>query len=326
MALNLTELQQKADRVIHNADEVIRKWRDLTIAPPQDVTVEYYDPNGNLVRETIPNYRKQMANLLQDKRNIATYYAPAPITTEQELRDFINNIPYAGRGVGELAGNVVLTQDLIVGDGKHILLSVTTGSITFKAYTDPADGTVKIPRILIEDNSYVRLIVPGSNGVPPNPLFSIDFSAVDLVNSSVSTNILRTSLFVVVHSQLRFEYVSPKLTFASDTTLVDLSADPQFKLVVIARSALQLVSPWTDSAGTKRYGYIRLNSSAHQPFHVIATASSFYAGVRLADANGNDLYVDATGNRTPINWANHVGGVVRDANGVPRNIIAPYIL
>ncbi len=326
MALNLAELQQKADRVIHNADEVIRKWRDLTIAPPQDVTVEYYDRNGNLVRETIPNYRKQLDQLLLDKRNIATYYAPAPITTEQELRDFINNIPHAGRGVGELAGNVVLTQDLIIGNGKKVYLKITTGSITFKAYADPGDGTVKIPRILIEGNSYVHLAVWGSNGVPPNPLLSIDFSAVDLVNSSVSTDVLRTSLFVVVHSYLRFEYVSPELTFASDTTLVDLSADPKLKLAVIARSALQLASSWTDSAGTKRYGYIRVNSPTHQPFHIITTATSFYAGVRLADANGSDLYVDANGNKTGINWANHVGGVVRDANGVPRNIVSPHIL
>ncbi len=64
MALNLTELQQKADRNLTNLDNVIRAWREFLTSPPGQVLVEYLDAQGVLQTQAIDNKEKIKADLL----------------------------------------------------------------------------------------------------------------------------------------------------------------------------------------------------------------------------------------------------------------------
>ena len=70
MSFNFSQLQQSVDRLLINSSEAINKLVDLTIAPARDVTVQYYDRNGNLVTQTTPNLMKVL-NTVQ--ANINSY-------------------------------------------------------------------------------------------------------------------------------------------------------------------------------------------------------------------------------------------------------------
>jgi len=61
--MNLTELQQKVDRLIFNIAEQNRRAYQLFYDPnPQDVILPQLDENGNLVNVTIPNRAKILAD------------------------------------------------------------------------------------------------------------------------------------------------------------------------------------------------------------------------------------------------------------------------
>lgn len=68
MSFNFSQLQQSVDRLLINSSEAINKLVDLSIAPASDVTVQYYDRNGNLVTQTTPNMMKVL-NTVQTNIN-----------------------------------------------------------------------------------------------------------------------------------------------------------------------------------------------------------------------------------------------------------------
>lgn len=68
MSFNFSQLQQSVDRLLINSSEAISKLVDLSIAPAGDVTVQYYDKNGDLVTQTTPNMMKVL-NTVQTNIN-----------------------------------------------------------------------------------------------------------------------------------------------------------------------------------------------------------------------------------------------------------------
>lgn len=59
MSLNLAELQQKVDRLLHNVTDQLKNHFELFYSPtPADINLEQYDQEGNLESLTVPNYTK----------------------------------------------------------------------------------------------------------------------------------------------------------------------------------------------------------------------------------------------------------------------------
>ena len=66
MAFNYSELQQKLDRYFHNSSVAIDKWLEFVTEPAKDVTVEYYDSQGNLKTVAFPNRAKLVNQFIAD--------------------------------------------------------------------------------------------------------------------------------------------------------------------------------------------------------------------------------------------------------------------
>jgi len=120
MALNLAELQQKADRVIHNADEFVRKWIEFISAPAGNVTLEYYDQNGNLQTVSFPNRNKLVQDFIANAGSVMTktFYVDqtngsdsndgsqnAPFKTLQKA---VNSVPVGGKAIIYIVGSYLL--------------------------------------------------------------------------------------------------------------------------------------------------------------------------------------------------------------------------
>lgn len=70
MSFNFSELQQKADRVIHNADEAVRGLSRLA-TDSNPVQIQLYDQDGNLIThnvETIPMQQAKVDSFIANAR------------------------------------------------------------------------------------------------------------------------------------------------------------------------------------------------------------------------------------------------------------------
>lgn len=318
MGFNFGELQQIALRVLHNADEAIRKWISMTLAPPQDVTVEYYDRNGNLITETLPNYRKQLQTLLNDKKNLP-YLDAGYVTTEQELRDALQNIPHAGWGVVRVNTPIVITSNITLGSGRGCFLVLEDGGqLIFKAYVDTTTATKKLPRINVMDSSY--LVVTVRQSILSEPVLGVDLSAVASATEPWNAWIGDRSIFLVVHSDLRIDS-----GLSTDTTsnkiLIDLSADSALYLVHVARASFFFSAGYNSGASR---GAVKLAdvTTPHKFIHVDSHARLTLTPL-ISDAAGT--ITDPSGVYTP-----YTSGIiyydVATNTLVPRNVLSGQIL
>lgn len=138
MALNLAELQQKADRVIHNADEFVRKWMEFIAAPAGTVTLEYYDRNGNLKTVSFSNRNKLVQDFIANVNSVMVKEvyvdgingndgndgsANSPFAT---IKKAVESTPYGAFViVNFLTGGVYdITQNIDVGTRKVIFRNI----------------------------------------------------------------------------------------------------------------------------------------------------------------------------------------------------------
>ena len=119
MAINFTEVQQKLDRVLNNAGEIVRNLWKLHFDPtPQDITTSVYDEFGNLQTVSIPNVAKWRNTIWADAQSAMykIFYvdarngsdttgdgsANAPFKT---IAKAVNSLPHGGLGIIYLANN-----------------------------------------------------------------------------------------------------------------------------------------------------------------------------------------------------------------------------
>ena len=180
MALNLAELQQKADRVIHNADEFVRKWVEFLSAPAGTVTLEYYDRNGNLQTVSFSNRNKLVQDFIESVNNamIKNFYVEAingndtndgslnaPFKTPKKA---IDSIPVGGVGVVRLLSDVELTEDISI-RRKHVVI-----------VGEGAPRTINVRAVNVTDNNGVVV----GTGIP----------MIRLLGGSSSINFLRLAV------------------------------------------------------------------------------------------------------------------------------------
>jgi len=315
---SINDVIQYAIRNLKNAGEIVWKFYEFTLGDPKDVPFEVYDKNGNLIRRTLPNYRKQLRTLLQDKKNLP-FFNGGNITTEQELGDFVNNIPERGRGEAKITAPITLTRPLYIGNGKHVSLIIDTdsgGKITFKAFE--VNGVKRLPAIQVDSHSYLHIHIRGN---PQTPVFDVDLSGVNPATPWNSWSGRRV-MFLIVHSEVRMECGG--VTSASDKVIAELSNDPQIGFAHIARSRLFINAAWRGSDGKIYNGYIRIaDTTTPQEIMKVGSYAEFGLGIRIADSSGNDLFLDTNGNKLAVQWRTFFGGIVYDANPprVARNVI-----
>ena len=317
MALNLSELMQTATRTLHNSVEAIRKWVDMTLAPPKDITIELYDQNGNLVTETLPNYRKQLQTLLGDKKNLPFLDGGYAINA-QELANFLANIPIAGHGIIRINTPIVVDRDLVLGSARSCYLVIEDGGqLIFHAYEDTTTNTKKLRRFRVDGDSYFMVSIHQTTIA--EPVFGVDLSPVANSTAPWDSWKANRSMFVIIHSELRIE-TGGASDIVDNRTIVDLSADASLLFSYIARGRSYIGFSYNNG----NVGVFKLaDTTTPQKILNIDHRANVTLSGRISDSLGN--VTNPLGTYTP-----YVSGIVyydtSTVTLVPRNVLSAQTL
>ena len=137
-------LQQAANRNIHNWDEAIRKWQEFITAPAGQVSMQYYDRNGNLQTVVFDNKNKLIQDFITNVNSAMnkTFYVDAingndlndgsqtaPFKT---LKKAVDSVPAGGFAEIVLLSNVELANEAgsIWFNRKQILLNLNGNTLS----------------------------------------------------------------------------------------------------------------------------------------------------------------------------------------------------
>ena len=313
MGINITEIAQKVLDNNTNAANVFRKMYDLHYNPnPLDVPFEYIDENGNKVTTTIKNQAGFRKKVWDDVGGALgqfnkTFYVDAtngddnntgasdsPFKTLQKACD---SVPVGGFGLIQLLSDY---NDIFNANFKKIQIVVNSEKI----WTIPMGSTCNITGSQVLITNYGQLIVDRGDGSDINGNNYSGFLSTNFENSSTLSR--TTSLYLVNNSNKNS--ISPVVRIDSDRALF----------------------------GSRTYGAnqnIQLNCSIYN----IYTNGDFIldgnlmvlnsgSGILQWNTYGTDTtlnVVDSGGNAVDIKTK--IAGIIKDSNGVPRNIISNIV-
>lgn len=320
MAINFAEIQQKLDRVLSNAGEIVRNLWKLHFDPnPQDVLTEIYDENGNLRQVSIPNLAKWRDTVWRDAQSAMskTFYVDqvngsdttgdgSQVSPFQTIDKAISSVPSGGSVEINVLGDYIVDSD--INTRRRNVYLILRGALRFTVRTTTVDsGTYayingfiindSLLRILIESNYNGKIIIePNNTGITNFTPFG---KAAFKTASYGSLSSLKIDIFtrvdnyhpIEIHSGYLFSFFHwDYLRFRTDISISGHYRGRN-RGIVIASTAL---------------GLINLPDGAPASIH---------------------LYYDG-------GWQNERGygikpkiaGIVRDANGVPRNVISNLVL
>jgi len=293
-------------------------YNNLFDSTPKDVQIDLKDTNGNVVTKTIANRGKFKQQLWDDVGGALgqfnkTFYVDATNGNDtndgssaypfKTIKKACDSVPVGGVGNITILGDYTLQQDIGI-QYKHINLT-PKGTLTFPWFAT--------------DATYA-----GIHGITLHSS-SIYFYIDSKVNGKVvvlGNNTGKTSINPVYSSALR---VSETAEYGHIKFMLWAFQD-NYNPIIIRDGALVSISQWSINrpdllsiaisghyTGTNRS--IQVNSGAYL-VNFESTPSSFYY-------NYNGGLTDLLGNSININSV--VTGVIKDSNGVPRNIISNMV-
>ena len=303
---NFSELQQKADRNIHNWDEAIRKWVDFLTAPAGDTTIEYYDPNGNLIQTSVPNRNKLVQDFIADTSKVLRkiYFVDK---NGSGNNDGSSTFPFATIATAINSAPNGATVDIYVKEGQtHII-----------------DSTIYITNKKVRILSWAANTVQDPNGSPTAPVATspiIQFTDdgnnlvgnIKLDNSALFIGGWDRSVIVEVGSS------NVDITGVAVGGEVPYGGFASNSIFGIAHSA---VSKAYAILSDVRFKHLRSTT------FTVNRADKILFGVGYGTTIINDsanTYSDSAGNILTL--AQIIAGIIRDANGTPRNVLCNTVL
>ena len=327
---NFSELQQKADRVIHNADELVRKWMEFIAAPAGTVTLEYYDRNGNLQMVTFSNRNKLVQDFIANTNSVMskTIYVDQlngndgndgslnnPVAT---INKAVSMIPAGGRGV------IVVQGDYDVSNST----ALETVLIYDKSIEIRLNGTLRVG--WTQDQSgrdvltFIVIVVNGNVAFRLGNV-TVTNGTIEILDRTTTNNIYgpRQALIhcghggissVTVDAQIADNTVMTPLILGKDAHLIQAQAWSYRKPTLMA-VAVEFYCPTTGSTVVVNdptvSAIVQLN-----PWSTTPTSLHWYfSGVALQDAAGNALtpnqviqgiIYDSTATTVPVNVTSNV--------------------
>jgi len=301
MAFNFEEIAQKQDRLLANISEQNRKAYEMFYSPtPTDVVLPQYDENGTLGTVTIPN-RAKIKNQMWDDVGAAIGQFNRYLYVDgvngndtgsgtaadpfKTLKKAVDSVPVGGRAVIYAIGDITCSSDTPI---------VITGKIIIlMAHTSTPNATIRFlvtsataPITLYESGSLIiRLNTSYENAYDTTMRWCILCSANSYVG--IDNNLQATS----VAGQLVRSVMS-----------VGSNVYPFY----VKASSIQI-----DNAD------ITFGTNAQLCAFSLVSASLFGFYMASTTING------AT--PTGADVAANVSGIVKDVNGVPRNITSNII-
>lgn len=311
MSFNFSELQQSVNRLLLNSSEAINKWRDFVLTPAGDIQVQYYNSQGQLVTETLPNRAKLFNQLLNDAKQIMekTVYVNQSTGDDNNdgtqnrpfktLQKAVDSVPAGGLVSIYIQGDYVLTSDVLV-SGKKTVNIYLDGKLTTEWHI--VNQTVaSVYNIQLIGNSIVQ-VFSCSNAVSYQ--FEIPSRPSNMQGLTLSST---AGLFYVL-----------------DTRIGNILIRPQDSVqhnVSIAEGSL-IVNSW----GVGKFSIILLNSNGSITLgnnaFLVNLASAGVATCKLSLAGS----ITKGGSTVNPPYTSLFGGIIRDTNNVPRNIISNYVL
>lgn len=295
MAIDIQGLNDNLLKASKNYDEAVRKWVDLALAPAKDVPIEYYDPDGNLIQTTVPNRAKLFNDLLVNVNSAMyrTYYVDA--VNGNDGNDGSQTAPF---------------QTI-----KKAIDSVPAGGVVTIYLHDTSPHSI-LSNILT--NNKILIFAKHPNATTNPKVIFKSFT------STIGTTLYNSNYSIIVYnSRLYSTYIDFEVEAPADPTLPYASNARGFHM----SGSDVLVTYSNVSGGGLCIFSSRDNNGAFLLFNCSVTINAGY----LIDTNHgtmrfasyNTTYVDSTGaTLSPP----PVSGLVKDANGTPRNVVSNIVL
>lgn len=312
MAINFAEIQQKLDRVLSNAGEIVRNLWKLHFDPnPQDVLTEIYDENGNLRQVSIPNLAKWRDTVWRDAQSAMskTFYVDAVNGSDttgdgsatnpfKTIKKAIDSVPVGGYATINLkSGQVHKITSLIF---------VLNKTLFFQTWN--ADWQNLANNAWIENTSFIS---PDDNANRTNGFIlrngAIYFNWVNIRTANYADNTKPLSIWEGLFR--RWDLVSVRVNFFK--SIIELG---DTNLVRTATGSHNMVDLYfwfciIKQVGPNRAGLIILNEAGN---------------VSIADV-GSSITLQ---NGTTGTMSNLIGGqIVRGATtNIPLNFVTNFVL
>ena len=301
MGINITEIGQKVLDNNTNAANVFRKMYDLYYnSNPLDVPFEYIDENGKKVTTTIKNqagFRKKVwddvgSALGQFNR---TFYVDAENGDDNNTG--ASDSPFktikkavASTPIGGVVSIALLASDNYISDD----ILVVNKMIYFIDKTNSGDANLTFDTYTDADgNILFKQIQLNSSYLNVS---SIKITSNNTTNTQMSTIFYKTSPFLFASGFNQITGYNPTINLVADALITIYPNTGVFGSLGIFGCSVD---------GTIYKGVIQLLSGA-------SCNLLFSSSTNNAD--------DGNGNTTPL-----INGIVKDSNGVPRNVISNIV-
>ena len=304
---NFSELQQKADKVLFNADEAIRKWVDFIQAPYGNVNFQYYDQNGNLQNVTFPNRTKIVQDFMTNVNSALTKTFYVDSINGDDANDGSSTAPFATikKAINSVPNNGI--ADIYIKEGQtHII-----------------DSNIYMIRKRVRILSWASNLTQDPNGTASAPV------ATSPIIQAVDDGTKLLGGFYLDNSVLYLGGWDRSVILEIGSSNVDVAGGFIGSEVPFGGFASLGTFGIAHSTVSKAYAYLsstRFNQLRATTFTVNTSSGLLFTvgyGTTIFNVS-QSTFLDGTGNALSI--GSLISGVVKDANGVPRNVLINEVI
>ncbi len=293
MTIDIQGLNEKTLQVLHNSDEFVRRWIEFISAPAGTVNLEYYDENGNVQTVAFSNRNKLVQDFI------------ANVSSAMSKTFYVDAVNGDDNNDGSYAAPFATSQKAVD--------SVPSGGVAEVFFLSDYVLDSAVEKINSENKKiYLHGQTTANLTIKQNTNENvIRGSGIFIISSfnNVTFEFNATTSAPVFWSTFRYHgEASSKLLYVEFTNCAEIvfrNNETTTTKYVAAMVDMRITSSdiITDT------GVILLSLSSG------ATSRLEVNGVTATDANG-----------ASVDIASLIANIIKDANGVPRNIVSNLIL
>ena len=318
----LIELQNQLQNLYTQLNAIQQKMYDMYYSTtPTDIQIPQINPDGTITNVTVPNHAKIKQMIWDDVGGALGQFnktvfvdsvngddtnpgtIDAPFKTVQKA---VDSIPTGGRGVINIIGDYYHNTSAIIVYNKDITF-ILKGTLTIDYYT----------RLIGTTTYYEYSFISANNS-------SIKFYLNSDYNSKIVINDVPDGVSITPYSGA-FK-VSEQVHYGNFFIQLTIKEDNYNPIIVGNNTVLFTISEWSSErpcsfnfsisgnySGTNRSIVLKQNSKIANLRHTPSNIYINYTG-GFVDENGNS-----------VDPANYIDGIVKDSNGIPRNVISNIV-
>jgi len=312
----------------NNGYNLLKKLRDIYYGGPQDVTLQWQDPDSGAIQNlTVPSFAKMRDRFISDVNSVMykTIYVDAENGSDntgdgsssapfKSLQKAIDSIPPGGQGYITIVGNYTVTESIIKVVNKSITISLS-GELHFKPIVR-VSGSYKykgVTKFIVASNSLLRIASGYSNfqiiideDYPDDWDSAMSHANGQTIFSACSSRIEIGAYNVKHNSKILVKIPAGFSLFSTSTS--DWYFSPR---------AIHSIFSFSVASSESNHKIILdgnfLINGTQAPTYVLNFYIN-YPSLKLVDSQGNN-----------IDLKNKIVGIIKDSNGIPRNIVSNVV-